>query len=134
MSSWARFDTKFKPILDSLAKNVDLVDREAGSISIVEATAWRARAIEENAKRAQESLIFQQRAVVSWLMTTDSLQEDELDAQLGRCHADSCNWITKNPKLNAWMRRGPGKKILWLKGKPGAGTYCTQWLSSSFPH
>jgi hypothetical protein len=121
MSSWARFETRFKPILDSLARNVELVDKEAQAISIVEAKACRSRAIEETAKREQDNLIFQRQAVISWLQTDISLQEDELHTQLDRCHTDTCNWITKNHKLSSWIKRGPGKKILWMKGKPGAG-------------
>jgi hypothetical protein len=105
------------------------VDRDAMTINIVEAKEWRTRTIDETNKRQHDDLIRQQQAVIAWLKTTDSLQEDELDTQLGRCHANTCNWITQNGKLGAWMGRGPGKKILWLKGKPGAGK-----LPSSLPY
>ncbi|KAI9791132.1 MAG: hypothetical protein M1816_004363 [Peltula sp. TS41687] len=124
-SCWARFDLRFKGILESLAKNCELVDREAASIGIVEAKAWRTKAMEEMAEKEKQSSIVQFQAVVSWLQVGDSVQEDELDQYLRRCHVGTCDWITRNSKISAWMRQGMEQKILWLKGKPGSGILST---------
>lgn len=98
---------------------MDLVDRDAASISIVEAKEWRNDAMAQIEKRERESLIKQQQAVIAWLETTASSQENELNTQLDYCHANTCNWMTGNSKMKAWMGRGSGKKLLffvrWLR-------------------
>ena len=38
---WKDFGARFASILQSLAKHRDLVDREAASIELLEARAWR---------------------------------------------------------------------------------------------
>jgi hypothetical protein len=98
-----------------------MVDREAVSIDIVEAKAWRTRALEYASKREQESLPLHIQAIMSWLKLEDSLQEDEMDQQLDCCHPATCNWIVHNAKINAWMKQDDHQKVVWLKGKPGSG-------------
>lgn len=78
--------------------------------------------MEEAAAREKESSILQFQAVISWLQVADSLQEDELDQLLRRCHLGTCDWITRNPKISGWMKLGIHQKVMWLKGKPGSGT------------
>jgi len=114
---------QFKSILESLAKNADLVDREAISIGITEAKLWRSKKIEESAERERKSSALQRQAVLSWLKYDEPLQEDELCMQLGRTHPNTCHWITQNTKMKAWARRAQGHKILWIKGKPGSGNH-----------
>jgi len=122
-SSWASFDARFKLILESLAKQGELLDGSRTLIRVAETKEWRSRAFEEIERIERERSIFQLQAVISWLNAGASLQEDESDAQLERCLAETSNWVTQNPKINAWMRRGPEQKVLWLKGKPGSGMY-----------
>ena len=121
LSSWTRFDTRFKTILESLARHADLVDKEAVSISIIEAKAWRERAIEESQKRDAEKAAVHRQMVINWLRPQDFLQEDELVAQLDRGHEGSCSWIVQNSTFQAWKRLDTQSKVIWLKGKPGSG-------------
>ena len=120
-SSWARFDTRFKGILEDLARHSELVDKEATSLAIVEAKDWRDRRLEETAKQENERSISQFKDVLSWLEATKSEQEDELDRLMSHCHSGSCNWVFENPKIKTWIRQGRDQSILWLKGKPGSG-------------
>ena len=119
--SWARFDRRFKAILESLANHSDLVDREANAIDIAEAREQRKRAIEEAARQEEERSIIQFQAALAWLEVKDYQQDDELDHQSSLHHADSCNWILKNKRAASWMQLGNKEPVLWLKGKPGAG-------------
>lgn len=87
----ARFATRTKPILDSLTRNVDLVDRDVAAINAIEAKEWRTRAMDEAYERDQDSSAIQQQAMISWLKINNLQQEDALDAQLNRCHPNSCS-------------------------------------------
>ena len=118
---WTRFDQSFKTIRESLAKNSDLAERSAIAIDINEAKAWRAKSMEESARRERENAILQRQAVLSWLKNGDSVQEDELDVQLSRGHPKTCDWFTENAKISTWRRSNQDHKVLWLKGKPGSG-------------
>jgi hypothetical protein len=122
-STWARFDLYFDPILKSLAKNTELVDREAVSVSIVEAKEWRMRIIAEAVKRESDISSQQFREVLSWLKLGDNPQEEELEHQLRHCYPGTCNWIIRHSKILTWMRQENSvlKDALWLKGKPGSG-------------
>ncbi|KAF2493309.1 hypothetical protein BU16DRAFT_563472 [Lophium mytilinum] len=127
LSSWGRFDNRFKCILESLARHSDLVDREANALSIAEAREWRERAAREAKKRETEMSAAQYRHVLSWLgdRTADQDAQDEqenrLDQLLGSCYPNTAEWILSRLPVKNWLRTQGNKPILWLKGKPGSG-------------
>ncbi|OCL05557.1 hypothetical protein AOQ84DRAFT_413235, partial [Glonium stellatum] len=120
-SSWARFDMRFKNILESLAKHSDLVDREANSINIEEAKDWRTKTAQDIAKRERERQAVQLQTVMGWLKAEDFEQEDEFDRLLAGCSSGTCDWIIQNATLKPWMKRGKDNAVVWLTGKPGSG-------------
>lgn len=52
-SSWARFDLRFRGILDSLKRHGELVDKEANSIDIEEAREWRKKTLQDIKEREE---------------------------------------------------------------------------------
>ncbi|KAF2231650.1 hypothetical protein EV356DRAFT_535325 [Viridothelium virens] len=120
-SSWTRFHTHFQSILDSLSRHTDLVDKEAVAIHIAEAKAWRESALQSALRQEKEIITRQCQSVMSWLDSGDFLQHDELNEQIDRCHPGTCSWLTRHPKMRAWMQSDNEKYNLWLKGKPGSG-------------
>ncbi|KAF2812552.1 uncharacterized protein BDZ99DRAFT_413355, partial [Mytilinidion resinicola] len=127
LSSWGRFDNRFKYILESLARHSDLVDREANALSIAEAREWRERTTREAKKRETEMAAAQYRHVLSWLgdRTADQDAQDEqdnrLDQLLGSCYPNTAEWILTRSPVKNWLRTQGNKPTLWLKGKPGSG-------------
>jgi hypothetical protein len=133
-SSWKGFDTRFKVILNSLAKHSELVDKEANSFDIVEAKEWRTRWLDEISKKEKARVASQFQDVLSWLEVSSSEQEDKIDDLSNRSHSGSCNWILNNQKTRLWMRKGPEQPIMWLKGKPGSGKFLVVCYLSRRPH
>ena len=78
-------------------------------------------AFEQSAQKEKEYTALRQQSVLSWLKNGDSVQEEELNVQLDRCHPNTCDWLRQNTKTNTWLKHDQENKILWLKGKPGSG-------------
>ena len=99
-----------------------MIGRSAIDFDIMKARARRNEALEESANREREYTALRRQSVMAWLKYGgDSMQEDELDTQLSRCHPNTCDWLLENPKTSSWLRSNGAHKILWLKGKPGSG-------------
>lgn len=132
-SLWKDFGTRFAGIIDGLRKQRDFIDREAVSIDILESKEARIRAQEEIEQRQKQSLLlieqnesiltnlqFQQS--VAWLSVDDDGQGMRLERLCRRRHDETCGWIMEQPELKAWMKSDGKDNIVWLSGKPGAGT------------
>ena len=78
-------------------------------------------AFDQSAQKEKEYTALRQQSVLSWLKNGDSVQEEELNVQLDRCHPHTCDWLRQNTKTNAWLKHDQENKVLWLKGKPGSG-------------
>ncbi|KAK2755707.1 hypothetical protein FQN54_005857 [Arachnomyces sp. PD_36] len=118
---WAKFDRRLNPILESLAKHCEIVDKEANSIDIARAQEWRAKAAEDMRKQEEIRSTTQFQAVLAWLDAKDDLQEDELDRLAALAHTRSCDWIENHRAAKPWICPGSRNLVLWIKGKPGAG-------------
>lgn len=122
-SSWTRFETRFKGILDDLATHTELVDREATSIAVVDAREMRKDWLQKTEEQEAERFLSQANDVLKWLDVAKSEfeQEEGLSGLSELCHEHSCDWIFKNQKMLVWKRQGPSTAAIWLKGKPGSG-------------
>ncbi|KAF2103370.1 hypothetical protein NA57DRAFT_72345 [Rhizodiscina lignyota] len=120
-SSWTVFQSHFQTILDSIARHADLIDREAMALHISEARLWRQSAMDRALRLEQENLIAHSQAVMSWLKTSDVLQQDELDNQFEKGSPGTCEWVIRHSQMKKWIQPSQETEILWLKGKPGSG-------------
>lgn len=124
-SSWGRFESRFKGILESLARHADLVDREANAFLISETMQWRQEALQEKSRQERERSAIQFSAVLDWLGLENNLncgqqhQEDVLDRLANDCCPGTTEWVSSQKKMKSWLRGST--PILWLKGKPGSG-------------
>ncbi|KAK2802065.1 hypothetical protein FQN51_004975 [Onygenales sp. PD_10] len=128
---WARFDRRFKTILESLAKHSEMIDKEANSIDIARAQEWREKASEDMRKQEEARSHTQFNAVLAWLDVKDYEQEEELDWHSSLCHNGSCDWIQNHSTIKPWLCPGDQNLILWIKGKPGAGWFSVRLLTAS---
>ncbi|KAJ8131632.1 hypothetical protein O1611_g1993 [Lasiodiplodia mahajangana] len=122
-ASWKDFKSKFDVILTNLARNRDLVDREAISFDIIEAKANRRELIETLERRSKETRDWQLREVFVWLDLAgrDREQEDLLSKFQSDRHEGTCRWVFDHPKFQTWFDEEDPRLVLWLKGKPGSG-------------
>ena len=120
-------------IIDGLRKQRDFVDREAISIDIAESKESRSRLHEELSQRHKHSLqLTEQNEIsarnarmqhsVTWLSVNDGDQENHYDQISGRRHDETCEWVMRQSQMQCWIGDGAKDPILWLSGKPGAGT------------
>ena len=120
-------------IIDGLRKQRDFVDREAISIDIAESKESRSQLQEEISQRHKYSLhLIEQNEVgariarlqhsIAWLSVNDGDQEVHYDRISHRRHDETCEWIMRQSEMQFWTGDGTKYPILWLSGKPGAGT------------
>ena len=133
LSLWKDFKSRFNSIVESLKKQRDFVDREAISIDIAESKESRNKAqedIKQRQRRDMENLDHAEKNTrishlqhsVAWLNVDETLQEAELERISSRRHGTTCEWVKKEPRIKAWLKDDAQHMLLWLNGKPGAGT------------
>ncbi|KAF2789210.1 hypothetical protein K505DRAFT_313557 [Melanomma pulvis-pyrius CBS 109.77] len=118
---WGKADRKFKMILDSLAENCRLVETEAKTADIVEASSFRIKIEDQMRKEDNERVVARLQSALTWLDAKDEAQENELGRLHDRVFEHSCDWIQRHNEAKAWMSIRGSQPILWLVGKPGAG-------------
>lgn len=118
---WGKADRQFKMILDSLAENCRLVETEAKTADIVEASSFRVKMEDQMRKEENERAVARLQSALTWLDAKDEEQENELGRLRDRVFEHSCDWIQRHNETKAWMSIRGSQPILWLIGKPGAG-------------
>lgn len=130
LTSWGRFQRRFGSIIEDLKKHEDLVDKIAIAVNLAEERkmrenleAWRKEALEKLAKDEAEQTAAQYFAVVGWLRLDESDQLKIFDSIASEAsnNPGTCDWILKQPKISAWMRRSREAGFLILYGHPGTG-------------
>jgi hypothetical protein len=122
-ASWRSFDGRFNAILQNLARNQDLVDREATSFNILESKACRQRLLEDIEKREAERREWQLRDTLAWLdlKGQDREQQELFERRSNARETGTCQWILRNPTIGLWLDPDDHRLFSWLRGKPGSG-------------
>jgi len=110
-------------ILSNLARNRDLVDREAASFEIVESQALRRELKEQTTKRDRDRQDEFARQVFRWLDLSgqDREQDDFLESCQNTRAPGTCQWFVNHRKTLTWFDEQDPRMVLWMKGKPGSG-------------
>ncbi|KAF4980975.1 hypothetical protein FZEAL_3132 [Fusarium zealandicum] len=127
-STWKTFETKFDPILQSLARRRELLESEKGSASLYEIQRLRAdiRAMCDEQKkdaniRDDERHRMNIREIKVKLQSPDYQLNQEVSAE----HTDRSNsgkWIFADSQFQSWYSSDVlGSKVLYINGIPGAG-------------
>ena len=122
-SLWNSFELRFDAILSSLSRHRDLIDHEAASFDIVQASENRRKINQELEKSEEERSDSHLLATLSWLGVEDRLQEDNLSRLNDRRFPDTCQWLLKTPQYQSWLVDNKKHSILWLWGIPGSGKF-----------
>ena len=120
---WKDFSSRFSTIIESLTRHRDLVDKEASSIDIAEARAWRIRTQEELEERERDKLLQQLNRTINWLRVDGDFQtpEDDLYRFSKTRLGGTCKWILREKILVNWRKDDEYHPVIWMKGIPGAG-------------
>lgn len=110
--------------MTNLARNRDLVDREAASFEILESRNLRQKLIEETEKNDNKRRDEYAREVFDWLNLAgrDTEQEYLLFSFQDARVPETYGWIMVHSKVRTWFDEEDPRRVLWLKGKPGSGT------------
>lgn len=121
-TSWGSFDGRFRAILDNIARDSELIDKNANAIDILQAKEFRDTQNKLITQREKQEEAARLASVIKWLQITQLHdQEEELDHFTTRCHPGSCDWIFQLEKVKKWMTDDEPQPVIWLHGKPGAG-------------
>jgi hypothetical protein len=122
---WKDFSSRFSTVIESLTRHRDLVDKEATSIDIAEARAWRARTQEELEDRERDKRIQQLNRTINWFRVDDSfhMPDDDLYRFSKTRLSGTCKWILRDKILVNWRKDDEHHPIIWMKGIPGAGKF-----------
>ncbi|KAM0437530.1 hypothetical protein ACHAPT_001894 [Fusarium lateritium] len=131
-SGWGRFEHQFDALLQGIAQNSELIDKEAASFDIIQAQEWRQKSLEDAAEREKRWESDQRELVLRWLEVGDSRsnQEVKLEWLRNHCCEGTSQWLTKSQEVRSWLQFGRGRPVLWLHGKPGSGksVLCSQLI------
>ncbi|KAI8212883.1 NACHT domain-containing protein [Colletotrichum sp. SAR 10_66] len=120
-ATWGRFEHYFDSLLQGIARNSELIDKEAASVDIIEAREWRQKSRELASAREKKWETDQRDAVIGWLQDGDAKQDDTLEWLRNRCYEGTSQWLLKSSKVRSWLQYRKGPQVLWLNGKPGSG-------------
>jgi hypothetical protein len=122
-ASWRSFGARFNVILQKLARGRDLLDREANSLDMVEARAFRQNVLEDIERREKDRQVWQMRDTLAWLdlKGQDREQEELFESRSKARKSGTCEWILQNSKVRSWLDVEDQRPLLWLRGKPGSG-------------
>lgn len=122
-ASWRSFSGRFNSILQRLASNRELADKEAQSYSILEGKEFRQKVLEQIDRSEKERFDFRLRDTLAWLdlQGQDREQQDLFECRSMARKDGTCEWILNNSKVRSWLDPEDGRSLLWLRGKPGSG-------------
>lgn len=78
-SAWGRFEQRFGDLIESITRISALIDREAASLDIQNASEWRQKSLEDATVQEQRWQSTQAQTMMKWLETGDNDQELKLD-------------------------------------------------------
>ncbi|KAI1330306.1 WD40 repeat-like protein [Xylariaceae sp. FL0255] len=114
-SAWKTFDTKFRPILQSLASRRKLLESEKGSATLYEIQTLRqelSKKLEEQSHKVAEVILDLQ--APNYAIDQETATED-------RHRSKSGSWVFEHPQFQAWSKNDvTGHKALYVNGIPGA--------------
>jgi hypothetical protein len=120
-TGWKSFELRFESILNDLAYHRDLIDKEACSFDLVEATRSRQKIDEEISKAEADRESSHLQAVLTWLCVDDLPQENNLWRLKEKRSDGTCDWIFKTSQYQDWVKNVSKGPWLWLTGIPGSG-------------
>lgn len=106
----------------------DLIDKEASSFNIQEASNARRKWDEEIAMAEEERERSRRQAVFDWLAINDCQQDNFLLKLTEKRHENTCDWLLEMVKYKQWATAGGGR-MLWLHGIPGSGKHSVHFES-----
>lgn len=117
---WRTFETRFRCILDSLARHKDLIESEKLTVALVE--AQRAREIAGSHLEAMQDIESKkQLTTVLDRLEAPDYQIDHYAASEQRRRSHSGKWIFRHKAFLEWADTH-GNPLLYINGIPGAGT------------
>ncbi|KAL1871957.1 hypothetical protein Daus18300_004594 [Diaporthe australafricana] len=127
-SIWKTFDTRFKPILDSLNRRRELLESEKGSAALHEISESRgdiAALSDELMREASRQRLEKHKWRLAHVKEKLEATEYHLDQEMAcedRSGSSSGSWLLSNPAFKKWADRSTTEhRILYLNGIPGAG-------------
>ncbi|EEU42654.1 uncharacterized protein NECHADRAFT_47446 [Fusarium vanettenii 77-13-4] len=126
--TWKTFETKFGPIMQSLARKREMLESEKGSATLHAIQNLREDIAnvqrEQNAQATmndRENRRRRMREIQEKLQSPNYQLDQEMSAER-RNGSTSGLWIFDDPTFQAWLHGGSSSsKILYINGMPGAG-------------
>lgn len=123
VASWNGFKSDINQLKENLARHRRLIESRA-SLTQFEETQIIRLAAEQNLKRTKEDARRRRRRdVFRWLSSPDIDAVHERHARARGWSTQSCAWLLQDPAFRDWFDPNFCQTpLLWLNGKPGAGT------------
>ncbi|RYP79052.1 hypothetical protein DL771_000030 [Monosporascus sp. 5C6A] len=127
-ATWKTFDSKFNPILHSLASRRELLESEKTSACLYGIQALREsidKAYREQTRQATEMNFEKHKSRITQIKQRLRAPDYQTDQEIhteDRNGSASGQWIFKDPKFLSWSdKTSPGHRVLYVNGIPGAG-------------
>ena len=127
-STWKTFESKLKPILQSLASRRQLLESEKASATlygIQKLLEGISTVREEQRRRIAQENLEEHRARLLFIREKLQAPDYQIDQEIStedRSGHPSGMWIFEDPKFQSWSNKDvPGHGLLYVNGIPGAG-------------
>jgi hypothetical protein len=123
-ATWKNYRSKFAGIIRNLPRHQQLIESQANLIQIEE--SQQERRLEEMRFEASMEIEELQRlhAVSNWLKPTDVEADQTRFRKIRTAYPTTGRWLLKDQRFIDWFNpQYPAiPPLLWLNGRPGAGT------------
>jgi hypothetical protein len=129
-TSWGRFQRRFETIFEDLDRHGKLVDQQASALSIAEVaqirrenSEWREKRLGQISNDEKLQADNEYRSIISWLKIDETEQTQIVEAisDEEKQFPGTCDWVSQNAKIKAWLQKRPECAYLRLQGSPGCG-------------
>ncbi|KEZ39923.1 hypothetical protein SAPIO_CDS8890 [Scedosporium apiospermum] len=129
LTTWGRFDRRFKSLLDDLKYHADLVDKEAMALNVANIQSIldklesdRLENLERIEQEEKSETDKQYQAVLTRLQIDDSDQKTLWEGLLEALDFQgTCSWVLKHDKVASWLHDKGETRSIWLYGSAGSG-------------
>ena len=129
-TSWGRFQRRFDTIFEDLERHGKLVDQQADALNIAmvaqirrENLEWREKRLDQLRHDEKLQADNEYRSILSWLKIDETEQTQIVEAisDEEKQFPGTCDWVSQNAKIKAWLQKRPEGAYLRLQGSPGCG-------------
>lgn len=123
--TWKTYSSRFDSLILNLARHGSLIEKEANPSEIDTELSLTAPSSLDSQMRVED--LTRSTIVYNWLRPANVANDQDHFSRIRSEYGDTGRWLLNNPSFQRWFdRKFPEiPPLLWLRGIPGAGKFCS---------